>query len=308
MKRVLSVSLGSSKRDHRVEATLFGQAFVVERRGTDGDLKRAMALIREVDGQVDAIGLGGIDLYLRVGTRRYRIQDALKMFNAATRTPVVDGSGIKYTLERNVVQELQSRMSWNPREVPVLLVSGVDRYGMAESFHADGYPLVMGDFMFALDVPIAVRSLGQIRVAASLLLPVLTRLPFTFLYPTGSKQDVRKPKFEKFFQAAHVIAGDFLYIRKYAPDDLRGKVVVTNTTTSEDVQNLTRQGVSTLITTTPVLDGRSFGTNVLEACLVAYAGYRGRGGLGDDDYYRLMGELDLHAEYRTLNPGGAAHG
>ncbi|MGH8103655.1 MAG: quinate 5-dehydrogenase [bacterium] len=308
MKRVLSVSLGSSKRDHKVEADFGGEKFDVERRGVDGDLPRAIALIRELDGQVDAFGLGGIDLYLRVCNRRYIIQDALKMYNAAKKTPVVDGSGVKYTLEKKIVAELKSRMGWNPRETPVLLVSGVDRFGMAEAFEADSYPLIMGDFMFALDLPVAVRSLRQLCWSSALLLPILTRLPFTFLYPTGSKQETRKPKFTGFFERARVIAGDFLYIRKYSPDDLRGKTVVTNTTTSEDVQHLIRQGVSTLVTTTPVLNGRSFGTNVLEACLVAYVGYKGKGGLRDEDYDALIERLDLKAEYRTLNSGAPEHG
>jgi len=39
---------------------------------------------------------------------------------------------------------------------------------------------------------------------------------------------------------------------------------LTNTTTSENVEELKKRGVSLLITTTPVIEGRSFGTNVLE--------------------------------------------
>jgi len=48
--------------------------------------------------------------------------------------------------------------------------------------------------------------------------------------------------------------------------------VVTNTTTTEDVEFLRAHGVELLITSTPRLEGRSFGTNVIEATMVALDG------------------------------------
>ncbi|MFY9271602.1 MAG: hypothetical protein WAO37_01165, partial [Thermacetogeniaceae bacterium] len=79
MKRVVSVSLGSSKRDHKVEAEFLGEKFVIERIGTDGDMERAIEVIRELDGKVDAFGMGGIDLYLVAGNRRYALREAKKI-------------------------------------------------------------------------------------------------------------------------------------------------------------------------------------------------------------------------------------
>ncbi|GFP19455.1 hypothetical protein HKBW3S03_00960, partial [Candidatus Hakubella thermalkaliphila] len=45
MRRIVSVSLGSSKRDHRVSLNILGQDFVVERIGTDGNMARAIELL-----------------------------------------------------------------------------------------------------------------------------------------------------------------------------------------------------------------------------------------------------------------------
>jgi len=50
---------------------------------------------------------------------------------------------------------------------------------------------------------------------------------------------------------------------------------LTNTTTSENVEELKKRGVSLLITTTPVIEGRSFGTNVLEGVFTALLGKPG---------------------------------
>jgi len=94
VKHVVSVSLGSSKRDSTAQAVFLGEEFILERVGTDGDMQKAVQKIGELDGRVDAIGLGGIDLYLWLGEKRYVIRDAKKLKEAAKITPVVDGSGL----------------------------------------------------------------------------------------------------------------------------------------------------------------------------------------------------------------------
>ena len=83
MKRVVSISLGSSKRNHKAEVQYKDVSFSVERIGTDGDMTKMIAMIKELDGQVDAFGLGGIDLYLGVPGHRYTIKDGQKIVAVA---------------------------------------------------------------------------------------------------------------------------------------------------------------------------------------------------------------------------------
>jgi len=273
MKRVVSVSLGSSTRDKRVETEILGEPFVIERIGTDGDMGRFRALVEELDGHVDAIGMGGIDLYLRAGNRRYQIRDAARLVAGVHRTPVVDGGGIKGSWEKYLIETYLPReagVSFRGRKV--LLVSSVDRYGMAEAFTQAGAETVFGDFYFALGLPIPMRRLGTVRLLAECKLPVLTKLPFQMLYPTGSKQERTTPKYTHLFRWADVIAGDFHFIRRYMPDDLRGKTIFTQTITEEDRNALARRGAAMLITAAPDMDGRSFATNVLEGIVVALSG------------------------------------
>lgn len=105
MRRIVSVSLGSSKRDKTVKATVLGQEFILERIGCDGDVQRMMRLIAELDGKVDALGLGGIDLYLFGAGRKYAIRDAKKIASVAKKTPVFDGSYLKNTWEKRAILE-----------------------------------------------------------------------------------------------------------------------------------------------------------------------------------------------------------
>lgn len=270
-KDVVSVSLGSSSRDHEVEVELLGQKFNIKRVGTDGDVKKAKQMIKDLDGNIDAFGLGGIDLYLFApGGRKYKIREAKKFKRRAKKTDMVDGSGLKNTLERKTIEYLRDEEDFEFVDKKVLMVSAVDRFGMAEALHDAGAKMVFGDLIFGLKIPVAIRSMRQFEILARVLLPLATKLPFKVLYPTGSEQD-KKPrdKYGKYYREADIIAGDYLFIKKYMPADMTGKIIITNTVTATDVEELKKRGVSLLITTTPEFDGRSFGTNVMEATCVA---------------------------------------
>jgi hypothetical protein len=301
---VVSVSLGSSTRDKRVEVDLLGQRFIIERVGTNGDYAAFCRRIRELDGQVDAIGIGGINLALVAGRRRYYIRDAVRAV-AGLRTPVVDGGGVKNSWERYIVLEVLPRdLGISLRGRRVLLTSSVDRFSMAEALVEAGADVVFGDFMFGLGLPIGLRGLTTVKVLAALLLPLLTRLPFTWLYPTGERQERITPRFGRAYRWAEIVAGDFHYIRRFMPADMSGKIILTNTITAADVEDLRRRRVATLITTTPEMDGRSFATNVLEAVIVALSGRRPED-LAPQDYLAWMRRAGFVPRVELLEPVAA---
>ncbi len=300
MKHVVSVSLGSSKRDHVVETRFLGVPFRIERIGTDGDIEMAEKLIGQLDGNVDAIGLGGVDLYLQAGRKRYVIKDAIKLAKAARKTPVVDGSGLKDTLERKVIKYLYQNHNPELNGKPVLVVCGVDRFGMAESFVDAGAEVAFGDLMFSLGIPIPLNSLQTLEKVARVVAPVVCRLPFKYIYPTGKNQECGKPRFESAFEKAGIIAGDFHFIKKYMPAVLRNKIIITNTVTKDDVEAMRNRGLKLLVTTTPELNGRSFGTNVMEGVLVALNG-QGTKSMSADNYSELLDKLCFAPRVEYLN-------
>jgi len=302
LKRIVSASLGSSKRDHRVEIELLGEKLVIERIGTNGDLSKAIEMLKSLDGNVDAIGLGGIDLYLYAGGKRFAIRDALRLKNAVERTPVVDGSGLKDTLERETIKYLVDKERMPLAEKKVLMVSAVDRFGMAEALHNLGCKITFGDLIFGLGLYWPIRSMGMFKfLAMRIFLPVVTKMPFKMLYPTGEKQDKDpEEKYAKFYREADIIAGDYLFIRKYMPKDMSGKWIITNTTTEQDVADLRNGGVELLVTTTPVFNGRSFGTNVLEAALLALLGKNWEE-VTSQDYLDILKKLDYKPRIEKLN-------
>lgn len=301
-KRVVSVSLGSSSRDHRFETQILGQPIVIERLGTDGDTARARRLLEELDGKVDALGLGGTDLYLHAGPRRYLIRETARLVRNVRTTPFVDGGGLKATWERWLITDyLPTRKGIDFRGRRVLLVSSVDRYGMAEAFTQAGADVIFGDLIFALGVPVPLRSLRAVNVLAAILLPVLSRLPIRFLYPTGKKQEEITPKHGRHYAWAEVLAGDFHLIRRFMPDDLRGKIILTQTITASDVEELRRRGVWLLITDGPDMGGRSFATNVLQGAIVAVLGRR-PDEIAPDEYLQTALRAGFEPRMVELNP------
>ena len=104
MKRAVSVSLGSSTRDKRVELELGGEKMIVERIGTDGDVEKYRKLFGELDGNVDAFGVGGVDMYLRFEGKEWPLRSVLKILDHVKETPLCDGRGMKHTLEARVME------------------------------------------------------------------------------------------------------------------------------------------------------------------------------------------------------------
>ncbi len=272
MKHILSISLGSSTRDKSVEVEILGERFLLERRGTDGDLRRFGRFLQENDGHVDCLCIGGTNLGLHWGGRYYPFREIQRIVRHISDTPVVDGAGLKDTLERETINILQQQGIVDFAQCQTLVVCATDRFGMTEAISAISRQYILGDFMFNLGLPMPLRSTRSMDVLAFLLLPLVSRLPFRWLYPTGSKQEQIIPKWERYYHRADVIAGDFLVIRRHLPERLAGKVIITNSTTEADVELLHQRGVRLLITTTPVIEGRSFATNVMEGVFVSLIG------------------------------------
>ena len=290
MKRAVSVSLGSSKRNKKVEIMLKGEKIQVERIGTDGDIAKAKQLYADLDGKIDAFGVGGVDLYLRLDQREYPLRAALKLVEGVKHTPLCDGRGLKHTLERRAFHLVEAELGGMPHFKQAFVPVAVDRVGLAEAVEEVADKVIIGDLMVALGIPIPLNGVKAYKRVARILLPVVSYFPMSMLF-YGSGGAEQKPKYTKYFAGSDLLAGDFLFMRKYMPEDLRGKTIITNTTTEDNIELLRQRGVKLVITTTPRYEGRSFGTNMLEAALTAYAG-KGRN-LTDDELNAIIDELEL---------------
>ena len=83
------------------------------------------------------------------------------------------------------------------------------------------------------------------------------------------------------------------------PERMDGKIIATNTTTEADVALFKDAGVKYLVTATPVIEGRSFGTNMMEAALIAVSGRNRK--LSYEELNQLLAQLSFEPKLMELN-------
>jgi hypothetical protein len=84
------------------------------------------------------------------------------------------------------------------------------------------------------------------------------------------------------------------------PDDLSGKIIVTNTTTAKNVEELRERNLHILVTVTPRFEGRSFGTNVMEATLLALID-KPQSEITQADFFDLINRIPIEPNIEVLN-------
>jgi len=277
--------------------------FHIRREGTDGDfglLKRRLIEL-DNDPSIAAIGLGGTDLFLNAADRTYWFRETKSLAQLVRNKALVDGSGLKGIVEADTVRYLSEELKYDISDKKVLVTSAVDRWGLAMAFSASGAKTSFGDLFYVLGIRKILHSRTALTRAVRIAAPIAINLPFSWLYPSGSDHNSKPRRHawtDRLYRDHDIIAGDFKYITKYMPPDLDGIWVVTNTTTEADIEFLRKHGVSKLITTTPRLKGRSFGTNVMEALLIASVGEAKS--LSPERYLALMEEFDLRPSVYDL--------
>jgi hypothetical protein len=171
VKRIVSISVGSSARDHTTRHTFLGQECEISRQGTNGDFKKAIQLYQELDGKVDAFGAGGVEFFLQVEDKRYYFRDVKRIRDAVKISKMGDGNGVKGLLEKRAFEYLEKYL--NEKEgrslkgMPALKTTVVERYSMGKAMVDAGLDVTFGDFMFALGLPLAIRKLSTARPRCS---------------------------------------------------------------------------------------------------------------------------------------------
>src|SRR5918994_94138 len=94
---------------------MLGQDIEISRRGTGGDIGRAVALYRELDGTVDAIGVGGIEFFMMVDGRRHYWRSSKPIRTAVHISKVGDGNGVRAVLAERAVRALEQQLNGERR-------------------------------------------------------------------------------------------------------------------------------------------------------------------------------------------------
>ncbi|MEW5934993.1 MAG: hypothetical protein AB1816_15565 [Bacillota bacterium] len=262
-RRVLGVSLGSPGRDFRALWTWEGGTVEIRRLGTGGDVERARRLLEQYDGQVDAFGLGGVNVSLQARGRRYRLPLGERLSSVPRHTPVCDGTFVKAWWEPRSLRVACEEGGLNLAGRAVLFSSVLDRWPLAQALEEAGARVLVGDAAFALRIPVLFPGLRWFYPFAVTLVPLLRHLPLAFLYPQARRHQpyaggrlrawVGAGVYWRPFHGAEVLAGDLHFFRRRLPPRLDNRWVIGSGLDGADLALLAERGVSLVIELEPVV-------------------------------------------------------
>lgn len=292
-----------SLEPYEEQVELLGQTIAIQHLGCDGDVDTMATQIAALDGQVDAIALQGVTRELELNHESVVHREGERLFSVAHETPVVDGRGVRGALERWAIRlaDETEKGIWSRKHV--LMVPGLNHTGLAEALgHYTGTVRYADPAIyFALPGASTIASAEALNRVAAVTLAQLRHVSLRRIFPQPGTP--ARPRSDRPFRWADVLAGDIGAIRRYAPLKLRHKTVVTGYASDADIADLASRGVSTLVTVVPPL-GRELAHldyATFEACLATL-----RAGpdvpLGENTYLNLMAELDWRPGIRRLQP------
>ena len=304
-KQILQLHLGKAAAPETATIAFLGETFQIHSIGTGGDIELIEQLLREADAarRYDAIALDGITGRLEMGHERINHIYADRLQAAAQQTPVVSGQGVRGAFERWAVRLINEAEPGIFTRKHVLFAPGLNHTGLVDGIAAFTENRRWAEPVFYFDLPSATTNEAAMHQITHRILDVVHDKPFRRIFPQAGTPG--RPRSSAPFAWAQMIAGDLPAIRRYAPSTLKGKTVIAEAATPDEVNDLRQRGVTTLITTMPPVgaDGLDdsqparWSAAVIEACMAALVGRTvvpvmdGKRALRESDYLNLLAEL-----------------
>jgi predicted amino acid dehydrogenase len=282
--RILEIYFPADVAEARYSFDYLGTPVEVEVAAGRRDVGNVENLISAARGQFDAVALSGFSLTYTVGDKYYRHKQLRGLLSEEENTPlyVCDGIRSKDTVDRHLTRLIVESLQGDISNRRTLVLSGIDRWGVSEVLSAASAQTIYGDLMYNLRLGIPLFSLGQVRAFSPLILGIVTRAPLDWYFPGARRRPKLLPRWRQVFYWSEVIVGGMTYLKRYAPQSLDGKVVVTNLRSDDEVEWLRSRGTSTVASLTPVLSGKRVSASVMEAVMTLAT--RGKVGHRRDRY------------------------
>ena len=298
-KKVVTVTLGSSKQDFSFETDFLGHHFSVQRLGADDDTGKAWELMRRNQATADAIGLGEIGDHFQVGLSTVVNTETKRLLNVVTRVPVTTGATLRRLLQVRAVRHVQKELGNYFNNNLVLFLSGMRNYEMAVALSDYTPNLSFADALFQTGAPAMLSSLEQLELFAkgSGMIPTRPRAMLES-YLSGFKSMMVSSAVAK----SHVIVGTFAELKAVGnAANLGGKTLITSAVDDERLAFFTKCKVNLVIDVSPKLFDHVVGVNTIEAMVLAALGKKADE-VSDDEYTEILDEL--HVKPRLLHPTG----
>ena len=300
MKKIVTVSLGSSRQDFSFTTDFLGERFQVKRLGADNDTTKAWELLRRHQSSADAMGLGEIGDHWHVGQNTMTNAETRRLLNVVTRVPATTGATLRRLLQVRAVRHVQHALRDYFNNNIVLFLSGMRNYDMAVALSDYTPNLQFADALAQTGAPKLLTSLTQLELYAKGRDLVLSGKPGDLL--ESALTAFKNNRLAAAVLKSHVIVGTFHELKAVgSPANLEGKTVITSAVDDDRLAFFKHCKVNLVIDVSPKLFEHVVGVNVIEAMILAKLG-KSPEDVSDDDFIEILDELDLKP--RLLHPTG----
>ncbi|MDP3654462.1 MAG: saccharopine dehydrogenase NADP-binding domain-containing protein [Rhodoferax sp.] len=300
MKKVVTVTLGSSKQDFEFKTEFLGQSFSVRRLGADQDTGKAWELMRRHQATADAVGLGEISDHYNVGLRTVTNKETKRLTNVVTRVPVTTGATLRRLLQVRAVRYVQKELGNYFNNNLVLFLSGMRNYDMAVAMSDYSKNLSFADPVFQTGSPVLLGSIEQLELYAKGSDFVLNSKPGQML--ESALSSFKNKRVAGAVAKSHVVVGTFAEIKAVTESgNLEGKTLITSAVDDERMAFFKDQKVNLVVDVSPKLFDKVVGINTIEAMILAGL-EKSPLEVSDDDFEEILNELDITP--RLLHPTG----
>jgi len=300
MKKVVTVTLGSSKQDFEFKTEFLGQSFSVRRLGADQDTGKAWELMRRHQATADAVGLGEISDHYNVGLRTVTNKETKRLTNVVTRVPVTTGATLRRLLQVRAVRYVQKELGNYFNNNLVLFLSGMRNYDMAVAMSDYSKNLSFADPVFQTGSPVLLGSIEQLELYAKGSDFVLNSKPGQML--ESALSGFKNKRVAGAVAKSHVVVGTFAEIKAVTESgNLEGKTLITSAVDDERMAFFKDQKVNLVVDVSPKLFDKVVGINTIEAMILA-ALEKSPLEVSDDDFEEILNELNITP--RLLHPTG----
>ena len=299
-KKVVTVSVGSSKQDFSFETDFLGHHFQVKRLGADNDTGKAWELMRRQQASADAIGLSEVADHWNVGQSTVVNKETRRLLNVVTRVPATTGATLRRLLQVRAVRYVQNHIGHYFDNNIVLFLSGMRNYDMAVALSDYTPNLNFADALAQTGAPKLLTSLTQLELYAKGSDWALSGKPGELL--EAALSGFKNNRMAAAVAKSHVIVGTFAEIKQIgSPANLAGKTVITSAVDDQRLAFFTHCKVNLVVDVSPQLFERVVGVNVIEAMILATLG-KPHEEVSDDDFTEILDELKIVP--RLLHPTG----
>lgn len=298
---VVEVSLTGSDRDYDEQVTFLHRDVRIVRRGTDGDVGAAEALVRGWAGHADALAVTGIREARAAGLYDGELEAVGRVKRATTDVPVTDGHGLRDVLQEWAIRHVQTEMPGYFDNARTVVLGGLNHRRTTRVLREFTANLEFADPLLRLDLPARVEANPFLGAAAAVGLWPVHRLPHQVRSQIRAPgQLVSNALTRRAARDCDVVVATYDELVAFGLEELAGETVVTSAVSDYRLAEMAARGVDMVLDATPQPFHVTVTAALLEAMMVAVV--HGSGSLTNDDLLDMIVSAGL--EPRVLHPNG----